>query len=151
MDLTTAPPPGPRRRALPRRGEGFTLVEMLVVMTVAALLAGVALPSFAEHWRQARRSDAVAALTRLQVAQEQYRAAHGVYAPQLSALRGVSGASDQGWYRLTLELAQPQQYRAVAEAVAEGSQAGDGLCARLVLQVTDGLADAGPEPRCWNR
>lgn len=136
--------------ARPQRG--FTLIELLVAICVAGLLAGLALPSFAEHWRQARRSDAVVALTRLQMAQEQYRAAHGLYALDIGALKGgVSGMSDQGWYRLVLEEVQPQHYLAVAEARAEGSQAGDGACTRILLRVDDGIAEHGPDLRCWNR
>lgn len=131
---------------------GFTLIELLVALAVAALLAGVALPSFADHWRQARRSDAVVALTRLQMAQEQYRAAHGLYAPTLAALRlGVLPHSDQGFYDISLEAVQPHQYRAVAAARADGSQSGDAACLRITLDVTDGIVDNGPEARCWNR
>lgn len=135
-----------------RPAGGWTLVELTIALTVAALLGSIALPSFADHWRSARRSDAVAALIRLQAAQEQYHAVHGIYAASLTALRGASaGRSESGWYDIALEAAQPQSYRAVALARADGSQAGDSSCRRITLQVNDGMANAGPSARCWNR
>jgi type IV pilus assembly protein PilE len=135
-----------------RRCNGFTLIELLVAMSVAVLLASVALPSFAEHWRSARRSDAVVALTRVQMAQEQYRAHHGIYAANLAVLKGASlSRSDGGWYELSLEEVQPQAYQAVAVARSDGSQGEDLACLRITLNVSDGLAEQGPDSRCWGR
>lgn len=143
--------PRPRPRS-GRVARGFTLVELLVAITVAVLLGTLALPSFADHWRQARRSDATVALMRLQLAQEQFRAHHGIYAASLTQLRGASASrSDAGWYDIALAAVQPQSYEAVALARADGSQSGDGACAQITLRVFDGMAETGPEPRCWNR
>ena len=38
-----------------RRGQGFSLIEIMLVVLVLAILAGIALPSYQEHVRQARR------------------------------------------------------------------------------------------------
>jgi type IV pilus assembly protein PilE len=144
-----------KRRPRPRlagAAAGFTLVELLAAMAVAVLLGTLALPSFADHWRQARRSDATVALIRLQMAQEQFRAHHGIYAANLSQLRGASSArSDAGWYDIALAAVQPQSYEAVALARADGSQGGDSACAQITLRVFDGMAETGPQARCWNR
>lgn len=149
-----------RSRALipePFRGEGssaknngFSLVEVLIAMAVGAVLMGVALPSFAEHWRQARRSDAVVALTKLQIAQEKYRAHHGIYAADLAAL-GTTPHSELGYYELRLEAVQAHSYTALAAARADGPQAADSACVNLTLAVNDGMAHSGPNTRCWNR
>ena len=69
-----------RRR--PRRG--FTLIEAMIVVAVVAILAAVALPSFMDSIRKGRRSDAFAAISQVQQAQERWRANHASYADQLS-------------------------------------------------------------------
>ena len=69
-----APPACPRAR---HRG-GFTLIECTMVCAVAAVLAGLAFPSYRQQQLRMARLDAVDALTRLQAAQERYRAATGL-------------------------------------------------------------------------
>ncbi len=130
-------------------GGGFTLVECLVACAVAAVLAAVAWPAWQSHSLRAARLDAVAALTRLQGRQEQYRSLHGLYAAELSVLQGVAPVSDQGRYALALERTGPESYRAVA--LARGPQTGDHECSALTLEVSLGFATAGPGPQCWNR
>lgn len=135
----------------PARPNGFTLVELCIAAGVVALLAAVALPSYRGHLLQAGRVDAVAALTRLQAAQEQHRAAHGLYAAQLGALRGVGTVSPEGRYTVSLALSGAEGYRATATARAGGPQAGDRECSALTLDVVQGFATPGPSARCWRR
>jgi len=129
--------------------QGFTLVECAAVCAVAALLVVVAIPSYQGHALRASRLDAVQALTRVQMAQEQYRSAHGLYAGDMSALRGVMPVSDQGRYTVSLALTGADSYRATAQA--RGAQARDTRCTALTLDVSQGWAQAGPELQCWNR
>lgn len=131
------------------RHRGFTLVECAVVCAMAGLLAAVALPSYQGQARRAARMDAVQALTRLQMEQEKYRSLHGLYAADLRVLRGVMPISDQGRYTLSMVPTGPEAYR--ASALARGSQAQDRECATLTLDVSQGFANAGPGPQCWNR
>lgn len=128
---------------------GFTLVECAVVCAVAAILAAVAWPSLQGYTLRAARLDAVQALTRLQTVQEQYRSAHGLYAAELSALRGVAPVSDQGRYTLALVLTGPEAYRATA--TARGAQTRDHDCNAITLEVRLGFAQNGPGPQCWHR
>jgi type IV pilus assembly protein PilE len=140
------------RRLAGPLARGLTLVELTVVVALAGILAAIAIPSYLSHLAAARRADAVTALTRLQVAQEQHRAIHGLYAGELSALRGaVAGRSAQGLYRIELQPDGGDAYTARAVALADAAQAGDGACAALTLQVRSGIAQAGPSARCWGR
>lgn len=130
-------------------GLGYTLVECLTVCAALAVLAAVAWPAWRGHGLRAARLDAVTALTRLQTVQEQYRSLHGLYAAELSVLRGVAPVSDQGRYTLALQRTGPESYRATA--LARGAQAHDLECGALTLEVSLGFATAGPGPQCWNR
>jgi type IV pilus assembly protein PilE len=136
---------GPAMRAW----RGFTLVECATVCAMAGVLVAIALPAYQGEARRAARLDAVQALTRVQLAQESHRAAHGLYASQLTALRGVAPTSDQGRYTLTLENTGPETYRATAQS--RGVQVQDTACPALTLEVNSGFATFGPSAACWNR
>ena len=139
-------------RPVTGRPVGFTLVEVATVCAVVGVLAAVAVPSWQQQLAQGRRADAVEALTRVQQAQEQYRSAHGLYAHELSALRGVpTGATTQGFYTLALQSTGAEAYRATARPSVGSPQLRDNACAELTLDVNQGFARMGPQRRCWNR
>lgn len=140
--------PAPR---LPLAAGGWTLVEVVVVLAIVGLLAATAVPSQRASVERARRIDATAALLRLQVAQEQFRMRHGAYASTLASLTGAAGArSPEGLYSLDLRGAGADTVTLVAVARADGPQARDRDCAEITLQLNQGVADPGPNGRCWN-
>lgn len=128
---------------------GFTLVECLATCTVVAILTALAWPALRGHVLRGARLDAVQALTRVQTQQEQYRSQHGMYAGELSALRGVAPLSAQGRYALAVRATGPDSYRATASP--RGAQQDDRECEALTLDVRLGFATAGPGPQCWLR
>ena len=141
--------PAQALRAAPARG--FTLVELCVVLAVAGLLAAVAWPGYHSQLQRGYRADAVAALMRVQLAQENHRSHHGLYAAQLNLLQGAAATvSGQGLYDIELT-GGGDRYEARARARAGSAVAGDGACAVLQLQVRDGLSEYAPSARCWNR
>jgi type IV pilus assembly protein PilE len=136
----------------PRSAAGFTLVEITITLAVALILASAAWPSQEKSLQRARRADAIAALTRVQFAQEQYRAHHGIYAATLAALQGAaSPRSPEGLYDVALTDASGGRVVLAAAARPDGLQARDADCARLTIRLDQGLADFGPSARCWNR
>ena len=139
----------PTERTASAAASGFTLIECAMVCAVLAILTTLAWPSFRGHDFRAGRLDAVEALTRVQVAQEQHRSAHGLYAGEMGALLGTSARSPQGRYAISLALDGPEAYRATASAL--GAQAQDPGCASITLQVRQGFAQTGPHSGCWQR
>ncbi len=61
-------------RGLPSRTRqpGFTLTELMVVVAVVAILAAVAVPSYADHVRRSQLQEAISVLADYQVKMEQY-------------------------------------------------------------------------------
>lgn len=132
-----------------RLQHGTTLVECLLACAVVGVISTLAVGSARQHQLRAGRLDAVDALTRIQLAQEQHRALHGLYSGELAALRSTSAQSRQGLYSLQLQQSAGESYTAVA--TAQGSQSRDSTCPALTLAVDHGAAQVGPSVACWNR
>lgn len=131
------------------QGKGFTLLEMLVVLSIIAVLATLALPGYSAALQQGRRVDAISALLRLQLAQEQWRAHHAQYA-SLAEL-GLTSLSSDGHYRLTLTAQDAAGYHAIAEPLAGGPQAGDACGTFAVHQDGPDHGSGYADARCWKR
>jgi type IV pilus assembly protein PilE len=136
---------------------GFTLIELLIAMAIAAILASIAVPSFADALRRARRVEAVGALLQLQLAEERWRADHARYSARPAEL-GIAPNTASGTYAITILEADESGF--VATATAASLQTGDAPCRVLKLvarggQVTHASVDAGgaesadPRNRCW--
>jgi type IV pilus assembly protein PilE len=145
-----------------RRNRGFSLIELLITVAVAAVIVAVAIPSYRNYVMRASRADATGALLRLAANQERFYLANNTYAgdDQMAdappAGLGISG-TERGFYEL--EIAPHADglqvgYTATATAVAGEDQAADVDCA--VFSVNEqGLRKAEDSggtdntERCW--
>lgn len=132
---------------------GFTLVELLICIVIAALLATIALPSWRDVVMRSRRADAAAALYAMAAAQERYRLVHGRYAGEAGPAPPVGlgfDRSEQGWYALRIEAADTSRFTASARAAAGSPQAADTACRIMTIDET-GRRGSTPEPpdTCW--
>ncbi|MCL4522375.1 MAG: type II secretion system GspH family protein [Acidobacteria bacterium] len=73
-----------------RRAAGFSLVELLVVLSIMLLITAIAMPRFLDAQMKAYEASAVAFLKTLQSNQESYRLAHGFYADNFNDLGMVA-------------------------------------------------------------
>lgn len=70
---------------------GFSLIELMIVVSIIALLAMISVPSFMKFLAKAKRTEAYMNLSSLYAAQKAYWAENGTYT---TTLNGPSGA---GW------------------------------------------------------
>nr|WP_199067999.1 type IV pilin protein [Chromobacterium sp. ASV5] len=134
----------------PVSSAGLSLPELLTVLAIVAILAGIALPAYQGHLQRSRRSDALAALYPLQQAQLRYRGFHADYAPDLATL-GLSADSPQGYYRLdTGRASDGHGFFVVARARDDGPQAADRDCREMTLTQRNQTTALAPAA-CWGR
>ena len=63
-----------------RASRGFTLIEILIALSMAGVLSSVAVPTFQGHLQKARRTDALVTMMQVQLAQSRWRANGSGYA-----------------------------------------------------------------------
>lgn len=130
-----------------RRAHGFTLIELLIVVAIVGLLAMVALPSYQSYILKGKRSDAIASLTQVQLAQEKWRATHATYGT-LADL-GLPATSSQGLYAISASNLGATSY--TITATATGSQLADTACATLALTENGPDASTAAKKTCWSQ
>jgi type IV pilus assembly protein PilE len=134
--------------------KGFTLIEMMIVLAIIGILAAIALPSYQDSVRKSRRSDAVVMMSKIQQAEEKWRANNASYSNdlsvsglKLSAERDVV-TSDSGFYELKISNAANSDYSITATAINGKSQSNDKGCTRLLMSLSNGHA-IGTPAQCW--
>ncbi|MCC7329063.1 MAG: type IV pilin protein [Gammaproteobacteria bacterium] len=143
-----------------QRNRGYTLMELMVVVTIVGILAAVAVPSYRQYTMRAKRADATTALLRLAAMQERFYIQHNSYASTdlmddaPPAGLGIPG-TERGYYSLAIDSNDlTTGYTATATVVAGGEQADDTDCAAFSVnaQGLRSAADSGGgdnTDRCW--
>ena len=71
---------------------GFTLIELMIVVAIVGILAGIAYPSYMDHLRKGNRAKAQAFLMDVAQRQQNYLIVHRQYAQSLAQLGFADGA-----------------------------------------------------------
>ncbi len=135
------------------RNRGFTLIEMLITVTILIILAAVAIPNYRGHVLRSNRSDAMAALMRIAAAQEKFYLQNNTYTNTLGTDGlNIETTSANEHFNLTVRDADLAGF--VAEATATGKQTADEKCAFFSIdQAGNRFAksdtDADTTGLCW--
>lgn len=149
-------------RPKPLHPHGLTLIELLIVLVIAAILAAIAWPAYQSQVQRGRRSDAMSALATISQAQERWRSDNTTYQSALADLPGGMTVSQGGHYDLAMVEGTVTAYAYAVEATVKSTspQANDTTCQSLRMTLSAGRitytsansngANSAPDP-CWVR
>ncbi len=153
-----------QRRA--RGWRGFTLVELLITIAIAAVLASIAIPAYNMYIRKARRTDARTALQDLAALEERYFSTQNVYSanPADFGYAAWNVPVANGYYQIAAPAiiaataptalapgGTPATYTLTATPVAGTDQVNDTACTSFSL-TSGGVQSALPVANsalCW--
>lgn len=140
-----------------KSNSGFTLIELIIAVVIVGILATIAMPSYMQHIRKGKRTDAKTALMGLLQSQERFRSNCSQYAASLGAadtceggdfVLAVPATSEAQLYRIALTQATATSFTATATAVTGKAQAADTGCTVLTLAQSNGTVVTTPAA-CW--
>ncbi len=143
-----------------KKQQGFSLMELMIVVAIIGFLAAFAYPSYQEQMRKTRRADCSGALAALSSAMERYYTVNNTYAgagvgtpPTAPTIFADSCPVDGGTatYNLTIQDANASTFEVRAAPV--GVQAND-KCGTLTMTNTGfkditGEAAGMTREKCW--
>lgn len=164
MRNATAPKAG--KTAIPQRmrHRGFTLIEVMVVVLIIAILAGIAYPSYTRYVIETRRADGQAGALQLAGRLEKFFTQCGTYDVDIVTAAGTfngctglelsTANSPDGNYTMTIVAGAngiATSYQIRAQPI--GPQANDADCLILTLGSDGVKGQTGPntQNRCWRR
>ena len=90
-----------------KRNQGFTLIELMIVVAIIAIIAAIAIPSLLNARKAGNEASAVSSLRTLTTVNEQYRTRFQQYSPTLGPLQAagyihsVLGSGAKSGYNFT--------------------------------------------------
>lgn len=135
------------------RSDGFTLIEVMIVVAIIGIIAAVAYPSYQGYVRKAQRVDAKSALLEVSARQEKFFGVNYRYATTLVQLGyGAAFITENNRYNVTFTTTPAAPANATAytvQASALGDQINDtcdnfSLTSTGVKGVTEGTVED-----CW--
>jgi type IV pilus assembly protein PilE len=145
----------------PRQAGGFSLIELMVTVAVAATIFTIAIPTYQAQVRKSRRTEARTAVMDLATREERYFSVNNAYSS--SALQLGYGAQDaaitaqpvgnNGYYQVTVQntpAVPPARAGFTIIATAVGSQLKDTPCQQFQVNEAGTQTSTPSATECWN-
>lgn len=104
---------------------GFTLIELMIVVAIVAILAGIAYPSYRDHVRKTARKEALGQMLSLSQRMEKIRAQTYSYAAGKDLLESNTH------YTISVSLPQDNSAYSISAIVEEGDDQANDPCGAM--------------------
>jgi type IV pilus assembly protein PilE len=147
-----------------KRGSGFSLIELMIVMAVLLVLAALAYPSYAGYLTKTRRIEGQIALTEAIQQQERFYTRNNTYIAFSSGSTDAEARRFKWWsgsaaatsaYELRAracpgrDLTQCVEVQALPGTAMVDAKFKDAECATLTLDSSGAQTASGPLQHCW--
>ena len=131
---------------------GFSLIELMIVVAIIGLLAGIAMPAYQNHMLKAHRADGQGILLDMAARQERFITQNNTYTTNVSAATGLNlgtTVSREGYYNLSAAACGGGTIAAcyLLTATATGGQTNDTDC--LTITYSSAGVKGGTTGDCW--
>jgi type IV pilus assembly protein PilE len=144
---------------------GVSAIELLVVLAIIGILAGLSVPAYRDHVLRANRTEARAALLSLATAQEKFYLQCNEYTSALNAAAAAAcspgnlrfpATSERGYYTVAVTAADANGWTATATAVQTQPQYRDTRCRTFQLassgsKTASNSIGSANDAECWSR
>jgi type IV pilus assembly protein PilE len=134
------------------RNAGFTLVELMIVVTIVGILSAIAVPAYTSYTTRTHRAAARACVSEATQFMERYYTTNLTYAGAVLALGCQTEGGLNTRYTITANTLSQSTYRVVATPT--GAQATrDTACGTLRVNRagTRTISGTGDVDECWSR
>lgn len=130
------------------KSQGFTLIELMIVVAIVGILAAVALPAYREHVRKAQRAEAQAVLLEAAQFMERWFTTNNTYVG--AVLPAALQTSPKGAVTTRYQIA-PSAVTATTFTLTATQLIGDTSCGNFTLTQTGQRGHTGTWPlaQCW--
>lgn len=137
-----------------KKYNGFTLIELMIVVAIIGVISAIAYPSYDSYMKKSRRADAKVGLAKLADKQERFYLQNNTYTVSFDATGlNTSNVSVEGYYEFTVASTNlVSGFVLTATAVATKPQAKDTGCTVMTLSSTSAKepnGDPATEKDCW--
>lgn len=133
------------------KNKGFTLIEMLVVISIVVVLATIAYPSYTQYLLKSHRADALTTLSFDQTILERCYTHAFSYDGDCPELANFPHQSARGYYVIALSRLTPGTYQLTATPTP--SRLVDKVCHTFTIDQANqkiAMNSSGmPQPDCW--
>lgn len=112
-----------------KKGRGFTLIELMIVVAIVAILAAIAYPSYQDYVRKTKRTDAQAEMMDIAHRLSQYKVVnHNYSSATINGIYGTNVTPKSGTALYSLDLiVTPSMWTLTAMPITTSAQSGDGI------------------------
>ena len=145
------------------KSRGFTLIELMIVVSILAFLAAIGYPSYTNYVRKGKRAEAKVRLLQVAQLEERNFTEKNTYTTNIAGLLGLppgtvySSSNNDAGSAYQITAASEPLPKTIAdtfflEAVPQGGQTDDTECGTLRLRHTGKkeITGTGTVAKCWN-